>query len=704
MDSRADPVTSPVESEVEFDIAHVLCTDIVGYSKLLIDQQSEELAKLNRVVRETEAFRRAAQNGKLLCIPTGDGMVLVFFTHPQDPAECAVQLARGLTPYPEIKLRIGVHSGPVNRITDLNQRVNVAGAGINMAQLVMDCADPGHILFSKRVAEDLAHYARWQPHLHYLGQFEVKHGVKLKLFNFYDQEIGNSAIPDKLRQQEREASPKSRHKLAIPLLAGVAVVGLTASGLLFYHLERTFLTSAPEKSIAIFPFKPLVAQSRDEFLENGMADTLISKLSTIRDLVIPALTSAQKYAEREPDPRGAGRLLGVKTVLDGRLQKLGDRLRVSARLLNVVDGTAIWAQTFDEKFTDVFAVQDIIAQKVADALALKLNGEEQTRLTKHDTENTEAYQLYLKGRFYWNKYTEEGFRKSIEFYNQALALDPNYALAYAGLADAYIQLADLSFTPPNEYYPKAKTYAVRALALDDKLAQSHVAMGTYLLFYEWNWAEAEKELKRGIELNSNYADAYHFYNHFLESQGRLDEALNAIKRGLALDPLSLIINNEVGWCHYHAHHFDAAIEQGRKTLEMDANFFITVQDCSQAYEAAGKPQQALELLEKALAPSGNWICLIAELGCAYADLGDKARAHEMIEQLKQRSKTEFLDAFLVAQIYMHLDDRDNAFAWLDKAIAERSTEMVWIKVEPKCDRLHSDPRFAQILRRMNLPP
>jgi TolB-like protein/class 3 adenylate cyclase len=702
MDPLTDTTSAAVESEVEFDIAHVLCTDIVGYSKLLIDQQSDQLAKLNRLVRDTEAFRLAAQSGKLLCVPTGDGMVLVFFTHPQDPAECAVQLARGLRAYPEIKLRIGVHSGPVNRITDLNQRVNVAGAGINMAQRVMDCADAGHILFSKRVAEDLSQYSKWQPHLHELGEAEVKHGAKIDIFNFYTDEIGNRAMPSKIKS----AALQSNVRRSVVASLGIAAVFALAAfvAYLFYARSTFIATAVPEKSIAIFPFKPLVAQSRDEFLENGMADTLISKLSAIHDLVIPALTSAQKYAEREPDPRGAGRLLRVKTVLDGRLQKLGDRLRVSARLLSVADGTAIWAQTFDEHFTDVFAVQDIIAQKVADALALHLNGEEQKRLTKHDTQNTEAYQLYLKGRFYWNKYTEEGFRKSIEFHNQALALDPNYALAYAGLADAYIQLADLSFTPPNEYYPKAKAYAAKALALDDNLAQSHVAMGTYLLFYEWKWAEAEKELKRGIQLNSNYADGYHFYNHFLESQGRLDEALDAIKRGLALDPLSLIINNEVGWCHYHAHHFGAAIEQGRKTLEMDPNFFITVQDCSQAYEAAGKPQQALELLQKALAPSGNWICLVSELGCAYADLGDKARALEIIEQLKQRSKTEFLDAFLVAQIYMHLDDRDNAFAWLDKAIAERSTEMVWIKVEPKCDRLHSDPRFAKILQRMNLPP
>jgi len=363
---------------------------------------------------------------------------------------------------------------------------------------------------------------------------------------------------------------------------------------------------------------------------------------------------------------------------------------------------ALWAQTFDEKFTDVFAVEDVIAQRVATALALKLSEEEQQQLTKRYTANAEAYQLYLRGRLQWNKYTEEGFRKAIEYYNQALQKDPNYALAYAGLADAYIQLGDLSFAPPKENYPQAQAYAAKALELDDKLAQAHVAMGTYQLFYAWNWTEAEKELKRGIELNPNYADARHFYDHYLESQGRVDEAIAEIKHGVELDPLSLIINNEYGWAYYHARRYDEALAQLQKTLAMDPNFFLTVQIIAQIYELKNMPETAIRLLQNALKPSENWSWIVAELGCAYAAAGNAAEAQKIIEQLKQRSVTEFVDPYLIATIYVHLGDSGHAFEWLDKAFSERSTNLAWCKVEPILDPLRSDPRFGELLRRMNL--
>jgi hypothetical protein len=300
-------MTAPAEPESEFEIAHVLCTDIVGYSKLMIDQQSDYLGKLNEVVRSTEQFQRAEASGKLLRIPTGDGMVLVFFTHPQDPTECAVQIAQRLKAHPEIQLRMGVHSGPVNRVSDVNERLNVAGAGINIGQRVMDCGEAGHILLSKRVAEDLAHYSKWRPHLHELGEFEVKHGVKIDIVNLYTNEVGNSALPQKLKDKRvTPASPLVR--FAKPLIATALLLAIALAGVWLF-LHRTEQKSAgvssnapvpvPEKSVAILPFKPLSSQNRDEVLEAGMADTLIAKLSTIRDIIIPSLTSARKYDEQD---------------------------------------------------------------------------------------------------------------------------------------------------------------------------------------------------------------------------------------------------------------------------------------------------------------------------------------------------------------------------------------------------------------------
>lgn len=502
-------------------------------------------------------------------------------------------------------------------------------------------------------------------------------------------------------------APRAGRKLT----AIVVVLAAAAVALFVFQLVRkqsggrpaeSATASVTKNSIAVLPFKPLAAQSRNEFLENGMADTLIAKLSTIRDLVVPAFTSAQKVDQREHDPIAAGRALGVRAVLDGSLQQLGDRLRVTARLVNVGTGVAMWSDTFDEKFTDVFEVQDNIARKVATALALHLSGDQQQRLTKRHTVNPDAYQLYLKGRFYWNKYTQEGFLKAIECYNQALALDPEYALAYAGLADAYIQLGDLTYALPTEFYPKARMYAAKALSLDDNLAQSHVAMGTYLLFYEWKWQEAEGELKRGIELNPSYADAYHFYAHYLESQGRLDEAISTIERAAKLDPLSLIINNEVGWAYYHARKFEPAIHQLRKTLELDPTFYVSVVNLAQSYEGAGEPLVALKITQDALAPSGNWSWLVAEIGCAKADLQDKPGAEAILAELERRSSTELVDPYLVATIYTHLGDRDHAFEYLRKAIEIRATSLVWLDVEPKFDRLREDPRFDDIRRAIGL--
>jgi TolB-like protein len=701
-------MTAPVEPESEFEIAHVLCTDIVGYSKLMIDQQSEYLRKLNDVVRGTEQFRRAEAAGKLLRIPTGDGMVLVFFTHPQDPAECAVQIAKALKAHPEIKLRTGVHSGPVNRVSDVNERSNVAGAGINIAQRVMDCGDAGHILVSKRVAEDLANYSKWQPRLHPLGEFEVKHGVKIDSVNLYTDEVGNPALPKKLKDKKvTPASPLGR--FAKPLIAAALLVAIALIGVRFFlrHSKEgsaglLLPTIFPGKSIAVLPFKPLVASNRDEVLEAGMADTLITKLSTTREMIVPSLIAVRKYDEQRHDPVMTGRALRVNSVLEGNLQKSGDRIRVTARLIKVTDGSSMWAGTFDEKFTDVFEVQDAIAQKVVAALAVPLNEEEQKRLTKRYTDNTEAYQLYLKGRFYWNKYTEEGFRKSIEYFKQAVEKDPNYALAYAGLADTYSLLGDLSYGTPKETFARARAYAEKANTLDDALGEAHLSLGIVKLFYDWDLAGAQKELQRAKDLSPNNPQVYHFYGHYLELAGRLDEAIIETKRGVDLDPTNLILSNEFAWAYYLSHRFNEAIPLYRKNLEMDPNFVYSSYEISQTFIAKGMYREAIAELNRIRPISGDWSFILAELGCAQAGLGKRAEVESIIEELKKRMASEYIDPVVIAYIYLALDNRDQAFVWLEKAYQERAGNVLWLKVEPKMDPLRSDPRFAELMRRMGL--
>lgn len=494
--------------------------------------------------------------------------------------------------------------------------------------------------------------------------------------------------------------PQSR----IVLATGLALFGLAL--VIYYSQPQRPAPTAPIESIAVLPFKPLVAESRDPVLELGLADTLITRLSRLRHVILRPTSAVRQYTDLEQDPLAAGRELKVEAVLEGSLQRVGDRLRVTVRLLNVRDGSPLWAYQCDEQqCTDLFAVQDSISEEVAQALRLTLSGEEKERLIKRYTENTEAYQLYLKGRYFWNKYTAEGFKKAIEYFQQAIEKDPSYALAYAGLADAYIQLGVDVHSPPKEVMPKAKRAAVKALELDEALAEAHLSLGTYRLFYDWNWLEAERELKRAIELNPNNPDAHHFYGHYLQAMGRTDEAIVETKRGLELDPVSLIINTELGWAFYWARQYDQAIEQYRKTLKMDPSFVFASWGLAQAYVENEMYDEAIAELEKARTLSGGWSALLAELGYASAMSGQRVEAQRILHELKERARQEYIDPALIANIYIALGEKEQAFEWLEKAYRGRSPVwMIWLKVEPKFDRLRSDLRFTDLIRRIGLAP
>jgi TolB-like protein len=700
-------MSAELEEESQLEIGHVLFMDIVGFSKLLVDEQSTASNRLNEIVRNSEQFRAAEKAGKLMRLPTGDGMVLVFFSSPEAPARCAMEVGQALKEC-SFGVRMGVHSGPVNKVSDVNDRSNVAGTGINIAQRVMDCGDAGHILLSKRVSEDLEQHSRWRPRLHHLGEFEVKHGTKLDVVSLYTDEIGNPALPEKLKGKQIAAHSRSLKPL-FAAAAGVAMIALVSVGIWFaWHRGGQTSTSAsaaasvPEKSVAILPFRPVSSQNRDEVLENGMADTLIAKLGTVAEIIIPSLSSAQKYTEQEHDPLAVARLLHVRSVLEGTLQRVADRIRVSARLINVADGSSMWSGTFDEKFTDVFSVQDTIAQKVAAALALRLSGEEQKRLTKRYTDNTEAYQLYLKGRFYWSKYTEEGFRKSIEYFKEAVEKDPNYALAYCGIADSYSLLGEWGVIAPKETFEQARAYLEKALQFDDALSEAHLSLGIVKLFYDWDFAGAEKELRRAKELDSKNAQVYHFYGHYLELVSRFDEAISETKRGVDLDPTNLVLNTEFGNAYYYSHRFDDAIALQRKVLALDPTFIFASLSLAQAYEETGKNQEALAELNRARPISGDWSQIVAELGYVDALLGKRAEAQKIIHELNERASREYIDPCLIAYIYVASGDKDQAFAWLDKAYQLHGGLIGFLQIEPHFDPLRSDPRFNELVHRMGL--
>jgi len=568
---------SPNSSDVKFEIGHVLFIDIVGYSKLLINEQSDQIQKLKEIVRGTEQFRQAEAEGKLLRLPTGDGGALVFRNTPEAPVLCALEISKALKSHPELRVRMGIHSGPVNEVTDLNEHANIAGAGINIAQRVMDCGDAGHILLSKRVADDLEQYPRWRPCLHELGECEVKHGQKVSVVNLYDDQFGNSQTPEKFgktREQQAAnaaASRPPRKNLAIPVVAVIVIASAVA--LLYFTQLRNRGSIAPQKSIAVLPFENLSADPGNAYFAEGIQDEILTRLSKIADLKVISRTSTQHYKSAPENLPEIAQQLGVANVLEGSVQKSGDAVRVTVQLIRAFSDSHLWAETYDRKLIDTFGVESDVAQKIASSLEAKLTGLEQRAIAARPTENTEAYQLYLKGRFFWNKRTGQDLKVALDYFQRAVAADPNYAAAYAGVGDTCMLIPLFSAGTPKEYFPKAKAAARRAIALDDTNAEGHAALAN-LVFLEMNFTEAEKEFRRAIELNPNYATAHHWYgNSLLASLGRFDAAIAEGKRSVELDPLSLINNADLGSTLMVARRYDEAIAQLQRTLALDANFY-----------------------------------------------------------------------------------------------------------------------------------
>jgi len=694
--------------ELRLEIAHVLFIDIVGSSKLLTNEQSELLRVLNQIVRGTAQVRSAEAAGKLIRLPTGDGMALAFFTTPDAPVRCAMEISQALKSYPNLHLRMGAHSGPVDEVVDVNERSNVAGAGITIAQRVMDCGDAGHILLSKRVADDLGQYSHWQPCLHDLGEAEVKHGARVGIVNLYTDEVGNPAVPEKLRSASVAAAPvrtRSGKSHTPAWLIGIVLLGLIGAALWYVARSRTMSpagaasASTTGKRIAVLPFKPLAAEGRDQILELGMADTLIAKLSGSREMIVSSLSAVRKYTNLDQDSVAAGRELQVDSVLEGSVQKAGDRIRATARLIRVADGASLWASTFDEKFTDVFSVQDTISQKVADALALRLSGEEKERLAKRDTKDVEAYQLYLTGRYHWNRLTPTELKTSIGFFQQAIDKDPGYAMAYFGLAEANRGLAINADVPSQDCLPQAKAAAEHALQLDDSLPEAHASLSFCLIWYDWDWAGGQTQARRAIALNDNSAIAHFSYAHVLSDLGRHDEAIAEIGKARELDPVFLLTCALEGMFLHHAGRDAEAKAKLDKALQLDPNFWVTHLMLGRVLAQQKQYGEALEELTKAKDLSHGNSEAVGSIGYVLARQGRTAEAQALLQELMKRPNEP---SYGVALVYAGLNQQDGALQWLGKACDQKDVRVTLLKVDPRWEDIRPSPGFQALLKRVHL--
>lgn len=492
------------------------------------------------------------------------------------------------------------------------------------------------------------------------------------------------------------------------LRLGIAASLTVALALLTYFVltNSNQSKSAPGigNSIAVLPFKSLSSDAADDFLGLGMSDALITRLGGVSEVAIRPTSAVRRYGGDDQDPVAAGRELQVESVLAGSVQRVGDRIRLTAQLISVADGRQLWADKFDAKLTDLLSVEDSISERVAGSLTIRLTGEDRTSLAKRYTENGEAFTLYLKGRYFWNKRTREGVDNAVNYFKQAIDKDPNYALAYAGIADSYIlQGSFFVSAPPGDLYPKAKEAATAALRLDDRLAEAHTSLAMIRSQYDWQWEDAEREFKKAIDLRPNYPTAHHWYAFYLSAMRRFDEAINEINRAQELDPLSLIITTDVGAILFSAHRFDQAAEQCRKAIELDPHFAQAHSILALIYEQQKRYEQWREERLKVLSIAGKSEEAEA-FGRTYAQKGPKGIAENWLDDLKVASGKRYVPSFAMAVAYANLGDKDRVFEWLDKACSERSPRMADIRVMPALDRFHADPRFNVLLSRIGLAP
>jgi TolB-like protein/class 3 adenylate cyclase/Tfp pilus assembly protein PilF len=618
---NSQDTSAEIKPDLQLEIAHILLIDLVGYSKLLVDEQIEFLKELNQIVRSSECFREAERSGKLTRIPTGDGMALLFLHSPEEPVRCALEISRTLKDHPHIRVRMGVHSGPVNQVTDVNDRTNIAGAGINIAQRVMDCGDAGHILLSKHLADDLAEYRHWRPHLHDLGECEVKYGLRLHLVNLYKDDLGNPHLPEKLKRGKRwkqavvpvrPISAPRWPKFLIALTLVAAALALVISSLIFLYRASSTTTSVspkataiattsafPEKSIAVLPFENRSEEKANAYFADGIQEEILTRLSKIADLKVISRTSTQRYKSAPENLREIATQLGVAHILEGSVQKSGDAVRVNVQLIKAINDSQLWAETFDRKLTDIFSVESEVAKAIADQLRAHLTGQEEQVIAAKSTDSLEAYDAYLRGLAYSLK-TSLNYADQIaaqSYLKEAVRLDPKFALAWALLSQVdAVGYVMLSLQPTAALREEARHTADTALALQPDLPEALYAKGWYHYGCLKDYDTAVGYFQRARQLSPNNSQIPEALAYVARRRGEWDGSEIYFNEAEQIDPRNVTLLTQHAFSYIFLGRFPEARRKLDQALDITPNDVDTLAEKALTAQAEGDLTRAATLL------------------------------------------------------------------------------------------------------------
>jgi TolB-like protein/Flp pilus assembly protein TadD len=621
-----------IKKEIQLEIAHVLFIDIVGYSKLSINDQHAAIEGLNQIVRASEQFQRAEAAGRLIKIPTGDGIALVFYTSPEAPVQCAMEINRALREHPRLQLRMGVHSGPVSGVIDVSGKTNVAGAGINIAQRVMDCGDAGHILLSKRVAEDLDEYEQWRPLLHDLGSCEVKHGVCVSVVNLYADQVGNPQLPKKFQALKKRRARMRRAAMTAALLALVAIVAGIAT---FSRYRVRSALTAPEKSIAVLPFENLSEEKANAYFANGIQDEILTRLSKIADLKVISRTSTQHYKSAPENLSEIARQLGVANILEGSVQRSGDVVRINVQLIKAANDSHLWADTFDRKLTDIFSVESEVAKAIADQLRAHLSGQEEQVIAAKPTDNPEAYDAYLRGLAYTLKaggVTPVNSLGAQKYLREAVRLDPKFALGWALLSivesRGYITA---TLQPTIALGDEARQAAETALTLQPNLGEALYAKGYYHYACLKDYDTAVHYFEEGRQLLPNSSRIPESLAYVARRRGQWDRSESFFHEAERLDPRNVNLLRQYAASYIALRRFPEALRKLDQVLNITPDDIDTIAQKAGIAQAQGDLRRASTLLAPLRPAADDPDPLIAQ---AYQAILER-RPAQIIPRLKE---------------------------------------------------------------------